>query len=402
MARATRTATTFRDILTQAVFALAGRRTRSALTAAGIALGITAAVATLGITASAANAVSGRFDALTATQVTLKFPSDLRPGAEPLPEAALTERVLRLNGVLSAGLSATASNTPTLTRLPSTPSDLPEASVVAAQPGALRALGITEVRGRMFDDGHEARAERVALLDTVAAATLAPGGMISGLSVFVAGTPYTVIGIFTAPDRAVGLTSAVVLPYWTARGAESSVVFSPAELVIRTRLGAADQVGREAPLAVAPNGPGDVAVLVPADPRTLRQGIEADTRALFLGLAAVSLVIGALGVSNVAYVAVLERRSEIGLRRAVGASRAAVAAQFCLETSILGVVGGVVGTVMGIQATAATCLTKDWLIIVDPSVVAAGPSVGWVVGLVAGLYPAVAAARVQPADTLRS
>jgi ABC-type antimicrobial peptide transport system permease subunit len=242
----------------------------------------------------------------------------------------------------------------------------------------------------------------VALLDSVAAMQLfGEAGAGPGAMVFVDGVPYAVLGVYQAPSGNAGITGAVVLPYWTAT-AQPGLRFPDSEMVIRTQLGAADQVAGEVPFAIAPEAPDDLAVLVPPDLRSLRAGVERETQALFLGLALVSLVIGALGVSNVSYVSVLERRAEIGLRRAVGASRRAVAAQFCLETAGLGLIGGVVGTVAGVHVTAVTSLAKSWLVILDPMVVGGGPLVGMVTGLVAGVYPAIAAARVQPADALRS
>lgn len=277
-----------------------------------------------------------------------------------------------------------------------------EATVLAAQDGALAAAGVAMLNGRVFDSGHESRHDRVALLDSVAARRIF-GDIDAGPNalVYVADVPYAVLGVYQAPPASSHITGAVVLPYWATTG-QHGLQFPDSEMVIRTALGAADQVAREVPFVIAPRAPNDLAVLVPPDLRSLQAGVEQETQALFLGLALVSLVIGALGVSNITYVSVLERRAEIGLRRAVGASRFAVAAQFCLEAAGLGLVGGVAGTIVGIQVTAATSLAKSWLVTLDPIVLAGGPMVGMVTGIVAGLYPSIAAARVQPAEALRS
>ncbi|HEX6967579.1 MAG TPA: ABC transporter permease [Micromonosporaceae bacterium] len=318
------------------------------------------------------------------------------------PEAAQRLRVMELNGVVDAGLVAKADGHPPVSNIHYDDAPWSEATVLAAQNGGLAAAGATMLTGRMFDVGHESRQDRVALLDSVAATRLfgdaqsGPGAMV-----FVADTPYLVLGVYQAPLGNAAMTGAVVLPYWAAT-VQAGLRFPDSEMVVRTRLGAADQVAGEVPFAIAPEAPDELAVLVPPDLRSLRAGVERETQALFLGLAFVSLVIGALGVSNVSYVSVLERRAEIGLRRAVGASRRAVAAQFCIETAGLGLIGGVVGTVAGVHITAATSLAKSWLVILDPVVLVGGPVVGMVTGLVAGVYPAIAAARIQPADALRS
>ncbi|WP_329116968.1 ABC transporter permease [Streptomyces sp. NBC_01353] len=413
--RRERTGTAFADIVVQAVHAVLGRRLRSVLTVLGIALGIAAALATTGITASAADAVSGRFDALKATAVTVRFHNE---AARPTTAAAVRAR--KLNGVRSAGLLCTADERPTISALGpgydwATPQEL---RVLAADEGALAALGVTARSGRLPDAGHMARGDAVALVDTVAAKALGLDALLeqnpeAAPSVHLAGRPFTVIGTFRAPAGEARLTGSVIVPYTScatdggvlnrpqqAAGSDH-LVFGATEAVLRTELGAAQQVGLEAPLALHPEGPDRLAAIVPADLGTFRGGVESETRALFLGLAGVSLLIGALGVSNTTYVSVVERRSEIGLRRAVGAGRAAVSAQFLVECGLLGLVGGVLGTAVGVDVTAGTALAKGWLVVLDPRLTAAGPLLGLAVGMVAGVYPALAASRIAPAETLR-
>ncbi|MFD7259895.1 ABC transporter permease [Streptomyces sp. NPDC059874] len=393
--RPPRTHTALRDILFQAAYGVAGRRQRSVLTVLGIALGIAAAVATTGITSTAAGALSGDFDAFKATQVSAQFPD-----SQQRPDASASRRALDIDGTVSGGFYCRSTRAPALSRLPASfhAETGQQINMVAAEPGALTALGVDRIVGRSFD---EAPNPRVALLDAVAASALGLPDLSGPPQIFIDGVPFTVYGVFQAPAGVAQLTGAVVIPYADCQAASPAFEFGPTTIAVRTRLGAADTVGRQLPLAVHPEAPSTLAVMVPPDLASLRGGVEARTAALFLGLAAVSLLIGALGVSNTTLVSVMERRQEIGVRRAVGATRRAVAGQFLVESGLLGVLGGLIGTAVGTDVTLAVSLVQDWVVVLDPRIAMAGPPIGAVVGMLAGLYPALAAARIPPAETLR-
>jgi putative ABC transport system permease protein len=394
--RSDRVRTRVSDVFLQAFHAVLGRRGRSMLTASGIGLGIAATVATVGISASAGEAISGRFNAAQATAVSARFND-----TQVRPEPGAVDELRQVNGVSEAGLTCTGTEDGRLSNVPTTISAEggEPVAVVAAQPAALRALQVSTTRGRTFDDGHDLRGDRVAILDSSAAEALnlTPGRVDP--VVYLDDVPYAVLGVYQAPTGAAELTNAIVLPYRACRDSWAS--FAEATVVARTALGAADQVSVAMPLALIPEDPAAVTVQAPADLRNFRQGVEGETQALFLGLAVVSLVIGALGVSNTTLVSVLERRSEIGLRRAIGASRRAVAGQFLVESSCFGLAGGVGGAIIGVDVISVVCLLKGWLVVVDPLLLLAGPAGGLVVGMLAGVYPAWAAARVAPAATLR-
>lgn len=255
------------DLLVQAFLALFGRRFRTLLTMVGISVGLAAALATLGITASAAGAVSDQFDALKATRVTVKYPSEAVAGVRPRPDGGDSRRVRELNGVRSAGLVSRAGEQPAVSRLPGgKENDLPEGTVMAAQPEALLAMSAELTQGRWFDTGHEARRERVALIDTAAASRLTVDGGAANSVIHVNGVSFSVLGVFRAPTGDTNLTGSVVVPYWAASQDPAGLSFAPAEMIIRTELGAADQVGEEAPFALAPGAPDKLVALVPPDP----------------------------------------------------------------------------------------------------------------------------------------
>jgi putative ABC transport system permease protein len=172
-------------------------------------------------------------------------------------------------------------------------------------------------------------------------------------------------------------------------------------MVIRTRPGAAQVVADEAPIATDPVNSDNYAATAPPDPRQLRTQVEASVEELFIVLAAVALVVSAFGIANTMLVSVIERRSEIGLRRAVGAQRRDIVVQFLLESGLTGLAGGVAGSCLGIVTVIAVSVTRTWTPVMPVGMVVAAPGLGMLTGMIAGLYPSVRAASVQPIEALR-
>src|SRR3712207_2157944 len=136
--------------------------------------------------------------------------------------------------------------------------------------------------------------------------------------------------------------------------------------------------------------------------RSLRRAVESDLNALFLLLGGVSLFVGALGIANVTLVSVLERVGEIGLRRALGAARRHIAAQFLVESGVMGLLGGIVGTALGVLVVVAVSAGRTWTPVLDPWVPLVAPFVGALIGLLSGAYPALRAAALEPVEALRA
>jgi putative ABC transport system permease protein len=172
-------------------------------------------------------------------------------------------------------------------------------------------------------------------------------------------------------------------------------------VLVNTALGAAELIAAQAPTALSPGDRNLLQVIAPAGPTRARDGVQSDVNALFLILGLVSLVVGAVGIANVTLVTVMERTSEIGLRRALGAARRHVAGQFLLESTLIGLIGGVIGASLGVVAIVAVSAAKQWTPVLDMRLAVAAPVAGAVVGLLAGLYPSLRAARMEPVDALR-
>lgn len=385
-------------IAAEALSSLRGRSMRAWLTAAGIAMGIAATVATVGLSSTAQAAVSDKFDAAKATQVTASF-TDKLVNRDQFPTVEDSARVRSLNGVVDAGLICESANQRQLTRSEDNEYSK-QAPVLAVEPAAMDALGIKVTQGRAYDPGHGARGDAVIMIDEILARDMGITDVSGSPLLFVDGTPHLVVGIYKAPKGETGYTRAAIVPIEGCL--QKNTEFGVPQAKIRTELGAADQVGDESGVALWPQAPDMIKVSVPPDLSSFREGVEGDIQSLLLGLAAVSLVIGAVSVSNTALVSVMERRSEIGLRRAIGASRKAIAGQFVCESTLIGVAGGIVGTVLGVNVTAIVSLARDWQVAFDPLLLGAGPIIGALVGVVAGVYPAWRASRVAPAVTLRA
>lgn len=169
----------------------------------------------------------------------------------------------------------------------------------------------------------------------------------------------------------------------------------------RCCLGAATRIAGEAALALRRDHPEYFKALPPPDPKTLRSGVGGDLGSLFLPLAAVGLVIGAVGIANTTLVAVMERTGEIGLRRALGARGRHITVRFLSESTALGLIGGLIGTSIGTAVVVSVSAARRWSPALDPITLAAAPVPGLATGLLAGLYPAWRASRIPPAEALR-
>lgn len=391
-----------RDALSEAIAAVGQRPVRTLLTGLGTILGVAAFITTTGLAETARAQVSSRFDALQATEVRVQ---DASPdGTNPFPED-VDDRLQALNGVNRAGVFFTIVDTGGIDarNSPIRPLGAPGPSipVMAATPGAVAAsLPVLEA-GRIYDGWHEKRGERVAIVGRAAAAVLGITRVDNHPAVFLGDTAYTVIGIIDDVARNPDLLLSITIPTSTA-SAQFDTSGAERHVIIDTATGAAQLVGHQAPIALRPQQPERLQALVPPDPKTLRNQVEGDVQSLFYALAGLALLIGAVAITNATLLNVIERRPEIGLRRALGATRGHITRQITLEAALTGSLAGIVGGAVGILAVIGVAMTKQWTPTLAPLVVFAAPILGITTGAIAGIVPAFKAARTPPAETLRS
>ncbi|MGP3634864.1 ABC transporter permease [Streptomyces sp. 24-1644] len=393
-----------RDVLAESAAGMLQRPARSILTSVGTVLGVGTFVAVLGLTATASSQVDERFNALSATEVTIE---DVAKEHDEFVDLAFPadgeRRVESLNGVEHAGVywpvqlkdgSAVRSAPVGVSR------GGEDVQVLAASSGVLDAAGPSIVQGRSFDGWHDRTRQRVAVVGSGVADQLGISTVETQPAVFIGDEAFTVVGVLGDVERKTDLLLSVVVPRSTAQhiwGAPKD----GAKMLVSTRLGAATQVAQESPWALDPAHPEYFKAVPPPDPRSLRGKVTGDLDQLFLLLAAICLFIGAVGIANTTLVAVLERTSEIGLRRALGARGRHITTQFLTESAALGALGGLVGTSLGTLTVVGVAIARDWTPVIHSMTVTTAPAIGLATGLLAGLYPAWRASRITPVEALR-
>jgi putative ABC transport system permease protein len=408
---------TVRDTVAEAVAGIVQRPGRAALTMLGTVLGVGAFVAVLGLTATGAGQISRQFTVLEDTTVSVEdngpannvaAPNTNPPIGFPADADAVADHI---DGVAAAGVwwpVALPDNADFTGSLALSGTSSQTVTLLAASPGAVQAMGLDIVAGSPLSAYENDSSQHVAMIDATTATALgiSTARLASHPAVFVDGIAYTVVGVYSTAQRVVAGESAMLIPERTALADYGNPQpgignQEEAQMIIATKIGAAHRVARQIAAAELPTDPSRLVVTSPSSPQTLQSEVNSDLNGLFLILALVSLLIGAVGIANTTLVAVLERIEEIGMRRAVGARPRHIAAQFLAESTALGTLGGLIGTCIGVGTVVIFAALKDWTAILNPAYTLPAPLIGSFVGLLAGVYPSLRAARTSPLAALR-
>src|SRR3954466_14117335 len=387
---------TFADVLRTGSLGLRVRRTRAALSALGIAIGVASMVAVLGISESSKADLLAQLDTL-GTNLLRVAPGQSFLGEDAvLPESA--GPILRGADGIEEVAATEAISGRTVRRSPYIDeNETGGIGVVAADPSLLTTTGGPRAHGR-FLAAATARSPTV-VLGADAATRLGIDDV--GGRVWITDRWFTVIGILDPVTLADSLDSAALIGFDAAvslygvdRNASTVYVRTDPDRVESVR----DAIGRTA----NPEHPEEVDVSRPSDALEATAAAKTAFASLFLGLGAVALLVGGVGIANVMVISVLERRSEIGLRRALGATRRHIAVQFLTESVLLGAMGGAAGAVIGVLVTAGYDTNRGWALSMPAYAIVGALASAVIIGALAGAYPALRGARVSPTTALRT
>jgi putative ABC transport system permease protein len=384
------------DLARLAGVGLATRKLRAALSALGIAIGVAAITAVLGLSQSSQAGLLAEIARLGTNLLTVQNGQTPTGGTAALPKVA-PAMIGRLPGVWTVQDTGTVGNA-SVYRSPLIPSVETNAlSVNAASLGLLHAVGTSIARGTWLNAA-TAR-EPVAVLGSAAAQRLGIDRVWPGERIWVAGQWFYVAGILHSATLAPDIDSSVLIGY---PAAEQYLHYDghPSTIYLRAQTSQVQQVDSLLAAQANPENPGEVNVDLPSAALTAQAAVEGAFSTLFLGLGAVALLVGAVGVANIMVISVLERRSEIGLRRALGATRRHIRVQFLSEAILLALAGGAAGVAIGALATTIYAHAKGWMVVIPTEAWAGGLGAAVLIGALAGLWPALRAARMPPTQAL--
>jgi putative ABC transport system permease protein len=385
------------DLGRLATVGLRTRKLRAGLSALGIAIGVAAIVAVLGLSSSASAGLLNEISSLGTNLLVVENGQTLSGTTAELPEAA-PAMIARINGVTQVEETAAVSGD--VYRGPLIPTvDTNAIGIDAASLGLLGTVGTTVAEGSYLNAATDQ--EPVAVLGAAAAQRLGIDRVYYGERIWAGNMWLYVAGILNPAVLVPDVDSSILVGF---PAAEHYLGFDghPSAIYVRAQAGHVDGVDGLLGATANPQNPSEVDVSQPSAALVAQADAQGAFDDLFLGLGAVALLVGAVGVANIMIISVLERRSEIGLRRALGATRGHIRVQFLAEAVLLALIGGAVGVGAGALSTAVYASAKHELVVIPALAWGGGMGAAILIGAVAGLWPALRAARMSPTQALWS
>ena len=385
------------DLARVASVGLRTRRLRAGLSALGIAIGVAAIVAVLGLSSSSQAGLLSEIDRLGTNLLVVTNGQSFAGKSAELPSSApaMISRIAPVESVAQTGkVSGHVYRNPLIPAV-----ETGAITIVASSLNVPASLAAPVTQGSFLNAA--TANEPAAVLGSATAARLGIDHIYPGERIWAAGQWLYVVGILGQSPLAPELESAVLVGF---KAAERYMHFDGHANTIFVRARDSEVATVQSVLAATanPEAPNEVNVSNPSSTLVARADAESALNGLFLGLGAVALLVGAVGVANIMIISVLERRSEIGLRRALGATRGQIRTQFLAEAVLLALAGGAIGVVLGAIATAVYAATKGWSVVIPAEAWAGGLAAALLIGAIAGLLPALRAARLSPTEALRT
>ncbi|MGP4017837.1 ABC transporter permease [Saccharopolyspora sp. 5N708] len=382
------------DLLRESTSGLRGRPARAALSLLGIAVGVTAMVAVLGISAASQAGLIAQISNLGTNMLTVSPGRDLFGGQTELPTESVA-MVARIDGVRSVSAVGAVTGHSVRRTDKIDPADTNGIAVLASRLDLLGTLGGSVAEGSFLTPATERYPAVV--LGSVAAARLGIGS--AGDQVYLGNRWFTVTGLLEPLPLAPEIDRAALIG-WPVAQAELGFGGRPTTIYERSDDDAVARVRAVLAATANPENPQDVAVSRPSDALTAQLAARSAFDQLFLGLGAVALLVGGIGVANTMIISVLERRGEIGMRRSLGATRSHIRAQFLAESALMSTIGGALGVLAGLAVCVGYSLSRGLPVTLPWVAVGGGLAAAIATGLVAGLYPATRAAHLSPTQAL--
>jgi putative ABC transport system permease protein len=369
------------------------------LSALGIAIGIATMIVVVGIPASSRQALDHQLSALGTNLLQAQATFD--PVTQKLPAIPETAAAMAARIGPVERTSAVANTHAAVSRSDRIPEGQGSGlTVLAAQPDLLPAIGARVTSGRYLTAGSSALP--IVVLGDKAATRLGITELRPGEAaptVWLGNRWFTVAGVLAPVPLAPDVERSVLVG-WAAAGTWLGFDGHPTVVYVRARESQLENVRGVLAATVFPENPARIEVSRPSDALAAKRITETTFSGLFLGLAGVALLVGGVGVANTMVISVLERKREIGLRRALGSTRGQVRAQFLTESVALCLLGGSSGAMLGVLGTAGYAVSREWPAVIPPTAVLSGAGAALAVGVLAGLYPAVRASRLPPTEAL--